>query len=217
MRSRGWHPGLFLKITLFVSGLFLVFIFTAKHWHSSNHPNIVSSNHEEYIVYSAYLRDKLAEDSPRRLLVIRSATTLPEDPTLDFRKSLNWTSAAFRRQLANIESETVSDMYARNTTSETLTRKFDSDLDYQLLTESQSPSIFYRSEAYTGWRRFYTQFPNSSGIYHFSSPGFNRDQTQALFFVGHAYGSLGGQWGYAVMEKKDGKWKLIIDLMLMGS
>ena len=60
-----------------------------------------------------------------------------------------------------------------------------------------------------GWDAYYRQYPESGGLIELSAVGFNVDKTVAVVYMGHSCGDLCGGGTFHVLEKVDGKWKLI--------
>ena len=60
-----------------------------------------------------------------------------------------------------------------------------------------------------GWDGFYLKYPGSPGLVTFSAVGFNRDRTQAFLYAGNSCGWLCGSGGYALLEKRDGRWLVV--------
>ncbi len=67
------------------------------------------------------------------------------------------------------------------------------------------------------WVKFHKRFPGSHGILQFSRVGFNRDRTQALFYLGNQWDSLAGNGCFVLMGKSEGNWKLIAQVGLWAS
>jgi len=64
-----------------------------------------------------------------------------------------------------------------------------------------------------GWKHFYERYPRSSGYFWFSVVGFDVDHAKAIVYVGHAYGTLGGEYSYHFLEKTAHGWT---DVQLAG-
>jgi len=67
------------------------------------------------------------------------------------------------------------------------------------------PVLAAASEIISG--DFQKRFPNNLGYIVLSAVGFNRDQTQAVFYIDHFCGLCGGG-RYVLMEKVNGSWQV---------
>ena len=59
------------------------------------------------------------------------------------------------------------------------------------------------------WHRFYARYPGARGHISFSRPGYDPSGTHALLAYGHGCGSLCGDWGYVLLERRDGRWTVL--------
>jgi len=73
------------------------------------------------------------------------------------------------------------------------------------LPRRAKPVLAAASEIISG--DFQKRFPNNLGYIVLSAVGFNRDQTQAVFYIDHFCGLCGGG-RYVLMEKVNGSWQV---------
>jgi len=55
---------------------------------------------------------------------------------------------------------------------------------------------------------FYKRYPGSSGLIILSRVGFNAAMNQAMIYIQHRCGGLGGTGYYVLLEKTADKWNL---------
>jgi len=83
--------------------------------------------------------------------------------------------------------------------------------EYVLLSAEEQQNIFSQPD---GWDAFYQKYPGSGGYTAFSRVGFNATLDQALIYVGNVGGLLMGAGFYYLLEKKDGEWRLMEQIMV---
>ena len=101
--------------------------------------------------------------------------------------------------------EAIADYNRVNQRRWLLQRSFHTEDPYELVTSEALKVLFSGGE----WDGFYKRFPSSNGIISLSAVGFNREKTRAIFYGGTSCGSLCGSWSFQLMEKVDGKWKMV--------
>jgi hypothetical protein len=150
---------------------------------------------EEYPVLDALLNSLAVGDI--KMLVIG-------DHTVSFGSETD--SAAIASRLG-VPKEVVEDYAAKNKSETPLEERFDLTVDYVLLSDEDFDRIF-SAEDHGGWDRFYRKYPKSAGYIQVSRPGFNKDKTLALVYLGNQRNWLAGTGEYIVLEKSDGAWKI---------
>jgi hypothetical protein len=115
-------------------------------------------------------------------------------------------SAAVASRL-DIPAALVEDYSAKNKDEAPLENRFTFSVDYVLLSDEDFERIFSAPE-HGGWDMFYRKFPNSAGHIQISRPGFNKDKTLALVYVGNQRHWLAGVGEYVVLEKINGAWTI---------
>jgi hypothetical protein len=152
---------------------------------------------EEYAVYSAYLSEGLLSDAhdwgvdgPVQV-VVKSTTNVSENLRI---RALY----VFDRRVDfdQLERSTRVSYLVRNIFSTRLTAKFQLPRFATLAFTSRSD---YSSP------EFQKEFPRNQGVTVLSGVGFNRDRTQAVFYMDHFCGLCGGG-RYVLMTKVDGVW-----------
>lgn len=110
------------------------------------------------------------------------------------------------------DKETTIEMRSRAAISCPLEAKFGDPKSYQIVTRAEIDALF--KKGHDGWEKFYKKYPNAGGFWEFSRPGFNKDSTEAVLYVGHHCGWLCGT-GHLYLVRKDGdKWKVVNRVML---
>ena len=154
---------------------------------------------EEQAVYSVLIH---SGDGPAVLLRETSADISNDDPaqSLDYIKS----------GLPNASKETLNSFVDRNKEPSQLSPDMQLDVEYVLLSDDEQQSIFTQAE---GWDIFYEKYPGSGGYTSLSRVGFNDELDQAVVYAGNMAGPLMGAGFYYLLEKKDGEWSIIEQVM----
>ncbi len=82
------------------------------------------------------------------------------------------------------------------------------DQPYEFVFEKEIEGVF--SNGVAGWKSFYEKYPDSGGYNELSAVGFNSDKTVAVVYVAHFCGGLCGGGGFHVLEKKEGKFVVLV-------
>lgn len=85
-----------------------------------------------------------------------------------------------------------------------LQKKFQIDKPYDFITPDELKLTF--EKGVDGWKQFYEEHPDSGGWITMSAVGFNAAKTIAVVYMSHSCGSLCGEGGFHVLQKKGGKW-----------
>jgi hypothetical protein len=154
---------------------------------------------EEQAVYSVVVH---SGDGPAVLLRETSADISSDDPaqSLDYIKS----------GLPSASKETLNSFIDRNQEHTQLSPDMQLDVEYVLLSDDEQQSIFTQAE---GWDTFYEKYPGSGGYTSLSRVGFNDELDQAVVYAGNMAGPLMGAGFYYLLEKKDGEWSIIEQVM----
>jgi len=59
------------------------------------------------------------------------------------------------------------------------------------------------------WNAFYARYPRSNGYISFSRPGYDATGSHALLSYGHGCGGLCGDWGFILLERREGRWVIL--------
>jgi len=104
-----------------------------------------------------------------------------------------------------IEDNLINEFAALNSKSAEIQNKFDKTLNVILISKESVDKIFNPIEG--GWKRFYSEYPHSSGIIGFSKVAFNADKTKALLYYEDSFDSgKGGVGYYILLKKQEDKW-----------
>lgn len=101
--------------------------------------------------------------------------------------------------------EAARDFLRKNKESNTLDSIGTISLRHSVLTEQETKTLF-QTEGKDGWKEFYRVYSDSPGIITLSRPGFSRDGTVAMIYLGNQSNWLAGRGGIRVYEKRNGKW-----------
>lgn len=173
-------------------------LYSAWLWSGQPDPN------EQYVVWSSYLNQAHHGDShdlPGGLIL-----TAIQDRTLSLGSDINpvkrffliFFSALHDARTTTGSKSTFHSFLLMNFRARSLERRFSLEGSYSLV-----------SEAVTQSPKFQEKFPNAYGYIVLSSVGFNRENSEAHFYIEHICG-LCGSGRYVLMRKSDqGGWKLI--------
>jgi hypothetical protein len=110
------------------------------------------------------------------------------------------------------DDDLIHEFAAINSKSVELENKFDKVLNVILLSKEAKDKIFNPLDG--GWIKFYSEYPDSSGIIEFSKVAFNADKTKALLYYGCGFDSgKGGAGYYILLKKQENEW--VIQEMIM--
>jgi hypothetical protein len=153
---------------------------------------------QEYAVYSAYLSEGILND-PHDWSVGPSIQVVIQDTTK--------VGANLRWWLYPIDGRVGFDgLQTRTRISFIVRNLFRSRIQPNIrLPQRAKPILASPSEITSA--DFEKRFPNNLGYVVLSAVGFNRDQTQAVFYIDHFCGLCGGG-RYVLMEKSRGSWQV---------
>ncbi len=169
-------------------------------------PEIVYENEteqDEYAVYSlsiehVYLRNLLSHNkNPIESIVIIAETNDLGEYWIE----------KFSEDLANrnVPKEALEDWKIENQSTRSFLRKFEFSYEYHLLARDELDKY----DADNFFSEFYERYPDSNGLISVSSIGFDKAMNTALIHVIHSYGSLGANYYFIVLEKKNGTWGIV--------
>jgi hypothetical protein len=157
---------------------------------------------DAYQVFSA-LMSRQGSSGPANTLIIQQETVphlqgpsdqFPEGP-----------EACIFPDVALKFKDAIADYKRVNQKRWLLQRNFHTDDPYELVTSDTLNVLFGNGD----WDGFYKRYPSSGGFITLSAVGFNRDKTRAILYGGNSCGSLCGSWSFELLEKVDGKWKMV--------
>jgi hypothetical protein len=152
---------------------------------------------QEYAVYSAYLSEGILND-PHDRSVGPSIYVVIEDRT-EARATLRWWlmySMDGRVGFEHLQPTTRFSFVFRNL--------FQTRLQSKIQLPGRARAVL-ASMSEIEATDFQQRFPHNMGYIAISGVGFNRDQTQAVFYIDHFCGLCGGG-RYVTMEKVNGSW-----------
>lgn len=156
---------------------------------------------EIYDIYSLVINEKYSSEK----IVIGQATKTSID--------LNYGNQFYDYLLVNyqdFDTSLVQKHEDLNQNSVNFGEQFHSDTKEIFLISSDEISyIFDSQDLNADWEEFYNDYGNSNGIIRFSRIAFNEDKTQAIFEIGHVYGSLGGGGSIIYLKKQNDTWTII--------
>jgi len=88
--------------------------------------------------------------------------------------------------------------------------QFGDSQSYKIIAGKEVHDLFSKG----GWEEFYKKYPNSSGYWQFSRPGFNTAHDTAWLYVVQVCDSLCGTGHLYLLSKEDGRWTVKYRLML---
>jgi hypothetical protein len=163
---------------------------------------------EQYTVYSAYLSQGLMGDahdwgvSSQILVVIQQSTTTSNNLRWGWLQPLHSVETSLTRLKDTNRSTRLSFVIA-NLFRTNLGPNFQlpSRALFTLASEEDVRSYGEQSGIFDQW------FPGNHGYITLSNVGFNRDLTEAAFYIDHFCGLCGGG-RFVVMQKRDGRWQI---------
>jgi hypothetical protein len=159
---------------------------------------------EEESVYEALFAEIYGE--PRIYVLMEQSS-----PGMEGVEALESIIDTYLPRFSDLEAETAESFQSRNETATSLPPGMDIGLPYVLLTQADFDGIFALNTS--GWNVFYTRYPNSPGMTTVSRVGFNRDLTQAFVYAGTWSNWLAGAGYYYLLEKVDGSWVILQQVM----
>ena len=180
---------------------------------------------EEAEVYAAYINAHLLRNPltnvPFSRLVIDDLTS-----GLPFRDSLKEEIAKLGQKM---DAQTGRDFLARNARyfggfslrlfrngimgRRILNTRIKFQIAHTLISEATMEQIFSNG----GWDEFNKRYPNCRGSIDLSNVGFNRNRTQALFYIGSQWDWLAGEGRLILLEKKNGRWTEVDNIVIWVS
>jgi hypothetical protein len=167
-------------------------------------PSAAELQAEEARVYTALFDEIYGE--PRMYVLSEQST-----PGMEGAEALESIIGTYLPRLTNLEARTADSFRLRNETAASLPADMELGPPYILLTDSDFRQIFALNTS--GWSVFYDRYPNSPGMTTVSRVGFNDDLTQALLYAATWSNWLAGSGHYYLLEKVDGTWQIIQQVM----
>ncbi|MCJ8345029.1 hypothetical protein MJH12_05775 [bacterium] len=104
-----------------------------------------------------------------------------------------------RLYLSDLDSSIITDFFTKNISSVSLAH----------LPPSKIEVKFNDKKLNIGNLSFYKKYPESNGVISFSRVGFSKDKTKALIEIGQYIDGLYAYGAFIVLQKVQGKWKII--------
>jgi hypothetical protein len=183
-------------------------------------PSVSSSPYprgEDAAVFRAAL-DKIFEGGGEKFVVLLDSTVAWPMPAADVRARWRDREHALGRVF---DPEMVESFIAANTVRAPIDPNFGYRVPIRLLSDSLRKVFEARGKILVDearrnhssgidmmpfWTGFYDSYPNAHGYALLSKPGFNRNDTGAIVEFGQGCGSLCGESGYMVLEKRPAGW-----------
>jgi hypothetical protein len=168
-----------------------------------------------YVVYSTYLKSLkglLTSNKPdiNTFVVFRETKNHPfiakRDTSIPIKPVANKTNT-FNRFYPEMEDETVTNFIIQSQKTSIFDNKFmDTSIDIIIADNRVFDTLNNNdTEGY-----LYKELRKAKGmVLTFSNIGFNRSQSQALFYVDKHSGSLSSSGEFIILEKKDGIWVIV--------
>lgn len=183
-----------ILVSLFVLAAPACSLFTPK----APPPSPEDIEREEQAVYSFFVGNQ-----PALLLETTSIGFLDYTPE-EVKKYI-------RSEMSGVSNEAIDNFLDRNAQSSQLSPDMDLGIEYVLLTKEELKDI----SSQPNWGEILSQrYPNTSGYKVFSRVGFNNTLDQAIISVGEVWGPLAGSGTCYLLEKQNGEWFLMEELML---
>src|ERR1700722_9772033 len=147
---------------------------------------------EEYIVLSRLLITHCDRKDIKSFVIVEDTASIQEDST--FIGTIGGLVFSGAKSPA-VKQETSADYDAKARDSFIRGNKLTLSTPYHLVSAQDLKLFFHRKREtvdWGEWKTFYEQYPGSSGIIAFSRVGFNAKRNQALVYVMHQSGLVGG-------------------------
>ncbi len=155
---------------------------------------------EEQAVYSFFVGD-----STGTVVILQDTAT--EIPTDDPQQTIDYIKSGLKR----LSDETLDNYMARNEKPGQLSPDMQLGVDYVLLSTDELSKISSQPD----WPEVMAEkYSGSGGYVIFSRVGFNAALDQALVYVGDVAGPLMGAGFYYLLEKRNGEWVMIEQIMV---
>ncbi len=203
---RAFHPFPSSRLGAILVALLLITLTTACQQEATPVPTPmeVDPQAEEESVYASLFAEIYGE--PRMYVLMEQSS-----PGMGGVEALDSILDTYLTRFSDLEAETAESFRLRNETATSLPANMDIGLPYVLLTQADFQEIFALNTS--GWDVFYTRYPNSPGMTTLSRVGFNDDFTQAFLYAGTWSNWLAGAGFYYLLEKVDGAWVILQQVM----
>ncbi len=161
---------------------------------------------EDYRVYSAVLRQTYT--GAVGVFVIDDQTSLMNMGIEDA-----GTLTYLQENEPAITAEMYSNLVERNRESLKLERKLDLPGEYVYLSNEEFQQ-FFAGDNVGGWDTFYVQYPDSTGMIYLSRPGYNAAGDRAIVYFGNQAYYLAGAGYIVLLEKLNGEWQIVNQVMI---
>lgn len=163
-------------------------------------PSDADIKKEEQAIYSFFV----GANAGTVLILQETSTNISSTDAKDIRDNI---MSGFK----NISRETINSYLERNAKPSQLPPDMDLGVEYTLLTPEELSKI----TSQPNWHEILNEkYPGSGGYTIFSRVGFNNSLDQAVVYVGQVQGPLMGTGFYNLLEKQDGEWKLMDQIMV---
>jgi len=162
-------------------------------------------------VYSRILRDpRLGGPSPRageRTFVVVASTMSPRGAWW-WSPPTEWGMKPFelRKRVPGAAEEVVEDFLRATLDQRDLSGSFGPSARVPAMPRARLTEIFQTRD---GWMHFYSLYPSAAGYLEFSRVGFDEVGSQALVYVGHYYGLLGGTGRFVLLRWDGTEWNIV--------
>jgi hypothetical protein len=180
--------------------MLMLFVLACSLFTPSPAPSAADIEKEEQVIYSFFV----GGNGGTVLILKETETNISPAEPKDIKDNI---MSGFK----NISRETVDSYLERNAEPSQLSPDMDLGTEYTLLTLEELSQI----TSQPNWQEVLNEkYPGSGGYTIFSRVGFNNTLDQAVVYVGHVAGPLMGTGFYNLLEKRDGEWKLMDQIMV---
>ncbi len=165
---------------------------------------IPNTPEEDFAVYSAAFIFEFKVSSLEGLVVSQPTHTFGGEGQEEYLSS----------QFKNLLSPDLkADFSAQNKAGQPLDAIFAGHPEITLLGQEELIKIFDPASGRDGWKEFYARYPKAGGTITVSRIGYDRSHTHALVMVGSQSAPLAGYGEYLLMEKVNGAWRVVKNVM----
>lgn len=163
-------------------------------------PTAADIEREEQAIYSFFL----VEGEGPALILQETSTNISELTTQEMKEQI-------KGSFKGVSNAAVESYIERNAQPSQLSPTMELGVEYVFLSREELSEI----TSQPNWGEVLTgKYPGSYGYTVFSRVGFNNSLDQAVVYVGGMAGPLMGSGFYYLMEKKNGEWLIVEQVMV---
>ncbi len=166
--------------------------------------SIPNTPEEDFAIYSAAFKFEFKVSSLDGLVITQPSHNFGGEGQEEY----------LNTQFKNLASPDLkADFIAQNQAGQPLDAIFAGHPEITLLGQDELSQIFDPALSRDGWKEFYARYPHAGGTITVSMIGYDRSHTHALLLVGMQSAPLAGYGEYLLLEKANGAWQVVKNVM----